>query len=200
MALVPASKWTAGASGGLNPGSSTGGAGSSPWYQAAATISTLDVQALGGYATLQGLAPASAAWPVANTAIFVPFSTQVAITVQRIGWINGAAVSGNVDAGIYNEDGTRIASIGSTAQAGTSVVQSVAIGPSALAVGSYYIGLAVDNVTATIMQSNPSIAGILRAIGVQAAVTSFPLPATATFANPAATALPMVAVSMQTFL
>lgn len=201
MTLVPPASSGASAGASLNPGSSrnTGGSGGVS-FQAAGSIATSDPQAMAGWGIVAQIGASSTAWPVASTAIFIPFSVQVATTIARIGWGNGITISGNVDAGLYNEDGTQIAHIGSTAQAGASAVQSVAIGPSALAVGSYYMALAVDNITATIQTVSPSLTAILRTLGVQAQTSAFPLPATATFANPAAAYLPSMAISQQTFI
>src|SRR5688500_5012668 len=62
---------------------------------------------------------ASAAWPSANLALYVPILIPERITVDRFFSHNGAAVGDNLDLGLYTEDGTRVVSTGSTAQSGT---------------------------------------------------------------------------------
>lgn len=139
----------------------------------------------------------SAVWPTANLAIFVPFTVSAPYAIQRIGWMNGAAVSGNVDAGVYAVDGTKLASLGATAQSGTNAVQSAALSLT-LAPGKYYMALVVDNITGTIQRQNPSLQN-LRFAGVLEMAAAYPLPATATFATPANANIPSVCIMNRSF-
>jgi len=152
---------------------------------------------MAGYAAVQLLTWSSTTWPVASAAILLPFSIQSALTVQRCAWSNGAAVSGNVDCGIYNEDGTRVVSLGSTAQAGVNSVQTATLSASLVA-GSYFMALALDNTTGTILATAPASASIGRCVGIQWATTFFPLGATATFANPTNAYIPQFCLGLQT--
>lgn len=139
----------------------------------------------------------SAVWPSANRALFFPFYLGARMTATKIAWINGAAVSGNCDAGIYDLAGTRLVSSGSTAQAGTSAIQTVDITDTILSPGTYYMALAVDNTTAAFMRVGPN-ALLLAGAGVAQMATAFPLPDPATLAVVAAAYLPYMGVSFRT--
>lgn len=96
-------------------------------------------------------ATASATWPSANLAIFVPFALAASYLVKSLWWANGTAVAGNVDCGIYSLGGALLVNAGSTVQAGTSAIQSVTLGtPILLTPGPYYMALACSSSSATI--------------------------------------------------
>src|SRR5579872_5172234 len=88
---------------------------------------------------------ASATWPTANLAIFVPFYVAKTIVVKNMFSVNGSAVSGNIDVGIYDIGGNKIISKGSTAQANTSGIQPFSITATELGAGIYYMAIAMDN-------------------------------------------------------
>jgi len=141
---------------------------------------------------------ASAVWPSANLALFFPFTVTgraaerpVAITGFIL--MNGAAVSGNVDIGIYDALGNRLASVGSTAQAGTTAPQRISLSvPLQLRPGRYYLAIAIDNGTGATVSSAPS-AQALRGAGVRSRAASFPLPASvATWVGTATAYVPWV--------
>lgn len=128
-----------------------------------------------------GVCPAfaSAAWPSANRALLYPVSLDAPFTAARMFWVNGGTVSGNVDAGLYDASGHRLGSTGSTAQAGTSALQSAALTASVgLAPGTYYLALAVNNTTATFYRTVISFSTFTWA----GAASAFALPATVTLA------------------
>src|SRR5689334_23396390 len=77
--------------------------------------------------SIAGLSVGSAVWPTANLAIYCPFRIGTSRLARKLYWVNGAAVSGNVDCGIYDVAGRKLVSAGSTAQTGTTAVQSVDI-------------------------------------------------------------------------
>ena len=58
---------------------------------------------------------ALAAYPAANVAIFVPMEILQRAIVYEVFWETGSAPTGNIDIGIYDRAGTRLASLGSTA-------------------------------------------------------------------------------------
>lgn len=131
-----------------------------------------------------GIAAASVTWATANQARYIPVSFPWAYSVKRVFWVNGATVTGNMDFGIYNPDGTRIYSTGSTAQTGNaSIPQFVTPTAFVLPPGDYYFaqncsgtaGAAWGNAVAA---EGQQFAGIL-----QQAVGSVALPAAATFAS-----------------
>lgn len=153
----------------------------------------------GGVAAAGFSSVASAAYPTANKAIYVPFRLSAPIVAVKLFSHNGATVSGNIDVGIYDEQGTRLVSSGSIAQAGTSVLQEFDIADTSLSPGLFYLAVALDNTTATLFRSTPS-AIFLRCNGVAEQTSAFALPATATFAAMSSAYLPFVGLSARTLL
>ncbi len=143
--------------------------------------------------------PASIVWPTANKAIYVPFTLNVAETALKLFCGNGAVVSGNVDVGVYTAAGARVISSGSTAQSGTSVLQVFDTADTLLVPGYYYFAMAVDNITAEVLNSNPATFA-LPTWGVKQEAAAFPLPATATFATMTSNYLPFMGISLVTSL
>lgn len=142
-------------------------------------------------------ADASATWPTANLAVFVPFYARVGITPQSAYWMNGSAVSGNVDCGIYDLAGNRLASTGSTAQSGTSTPQSAALTSFPyLAPGQYFMALALDNTTGTIDRYSLAAFPTQQMFGMQQATSAFALPSTVTLGNPANAYIPVFGIGM----
>jgi hypothetical protein len=135
---------------------------------------------------LYGIAntPASANYVTVNLALFVPFWVPETVTITKLGWMNGSAVAGNIDVGIYSEAAARLVSTGSTAQSGTSRLQVVDTGDITLARGRYYMAMATDTSGATqkVFAATPA-AGICQAFGILQMATAFPLPDPATFAK-----------------
>lgn len=150
------------------------------------------------YRAIAGTSPStSTVWPAANRAVYIPFSLAYSYTVRRVFWSNGAVVSGNVDAGVYSRTGTRLASCGSTAQAGTTDIQYSAslASPLTLAAGDYFFGLAYSSATATCLSSTQVTAANGRGMGLYQQAAAFALPATATFAAWASTVYPMCGIT-----
>lgn len=127
---------------------------------------------------------ASAVWPTANKAFFFPFTVTGRASERPIAYsgailMNGAAVSGNVDVGIYDALGNRIASVGSTAQAGTTAPQRINFSaPVQLRPGRYYLAVALSNGVGAFVRSAPG-AQVARGAGVRELTSAFPLPADA---------------------
>lgn len=149
--------------------------------------------------TQQLIAAASATWPATDLAIYYPFRLGAPLTITLLWCWNGTAVSGNVDIGVYAADGTRIVSAGTTAQAGTSALQSFNVTDTVIGPGDYYMALAFDNTTATVFRMNPA-ARILQGSGMLQQATAFALPATATFAQSTNAFLPICGLSTRSFL
>lgn len=160
-------------------------------------LSTYSRESLGFQLSAMSLSTSvSAAWPSSNLAIYIPFTVYETITITKLSILNGSAVSGNFDIGIYDAGGARLVSSGSTAQSGTSAIQTVDITDKVLAPGLYYLALAFDNTTGTI--ENVGVTAIdAEALGVTQQASAFPLPSTATFAAFAQTIVPMVAAHQQ---
>ncbi len=167
-------------------------------------ISSFSINALGDkFASLGNEMnnQASTAWPSANLAIYVPFYLTSPFTIQQLFWLNGAAVSGNVDMGVFDRRGTKLVSTGSTLQAGTTSMQSVTLGtPLTLGVGLFFLGMAVDNIAAAIFGVPAGNIGFTVAVGVYQQATAFPLPARATFATPTFDFVPSMAITSRSFI
>lgn len=128
--------------------------------------------------------PGSMAWPVAKKVIYCPVWLAAPTTAVKLLWINGTVASGNVDCGIYDSAAglpvNRLVNSGSTAQSGTSVVQSVDSTDTFLAPGLYFLALTMDNITGTIFRCTSSAAFLKVPGWCEETTGSFGLPATAT--------------------
>ena len=133
------------------------------------------------------------AYPTANRALFYPVTVQRPVIAQQMGVIVGTQ-SGNIDVGIYDENGVRLVSSGSTV-VGAAGVQTFDITDTPLAPGVYYLAMAVSNTTATFNRSAGLIVGALRGAGVRQMDTALPLPSTATFATIASNFVPLLVAS-----
>lgn len=160
------------------------------------TISAGSVDASVG-TQLTAYSAAGAVWPAANRAIYIPFTVANIFTAQTMGLANGNAVSGNVDVGIYDGQGHRLVSAGSTAQAGTSVIQAFDIADTILLPGLYYLAVALDNGTGKTMACMDALPNP-RAYGILSQSTAFALPASATFAAAQDAYIPLVTVNNRT--
>lgn len=134
---------------------------------------------------------ASAVWPSANRAIFIPFEVEHPYLVTQMYTFNGTAAAGNIDLGVYSEDGTRIVSTGSTAQSGTTTYQIVDVTDTMIGRGCFYMALALSSASGTNSRftSATTITGL--ASGMMIQDTAFALPATATFAATTSTYFPV---------
>ena len=143
---------------------------------------TDDVSAVIAYTGGNG---ATSAW-TANLAVFVPVRLTQRHTYIKAFWVNGSAVAGNVDVGIYTLSGTtltRVVASTAEAQATINVLQvattftTTTIGP-----GVYYLALSSTSTTSQFWRGGTqSITGNAIAGAFQVATAS-PLPTTATTA------------------
>jgi len=144
--------------------------------------------------------PASATWPTANLAIFVPFMLYEQFIAVKMAIYNGAAVAtDNADAGIYLPNGTKVVSSGSLATAGANAIQELDITDTTLAPGLYYMALALAGITGAIFATAPSFEHC-RSSGIFTMAAAFPLPATATFAGMTVSYLPLFGVSQRSLI
>jgi hypothetical protein len=99
-----------------------------------------------------GIAAASAAWPTANVALYLPVYIRAPVVVKQIWWENGSTVTGSTsaDMAIYNEAGERLVETGVVTQATVDVPQVTNITDLPLAPGRYWLGLVLSNNTSTI--------------------------------------------------
>jgi len=139
--------------------------------------------------TLQAL------WPTANLAIFVPFTLSEMVVIKRIIVLIGARTGGNIDVGLYDANGNRLVSSGSTLLGTASRAQFFDIADIQLNAGRYYMAEAESAETPylgyTVDIGWPSM------LGVREMAAAFPLPATATFTdNVASSFFPVLAVTL----
>jgi hypothetical protein len=134
-------------------------------------------------------------WPLANLAIFIPFEIFTPSVALKMRTLNGGTVNGNIDVGIYNEDGTRLVSMGSTVQAGISSWQEFDIADTTLGIGIYYMAVAMDNILGKLRYSGYSFSLLPSITGMAQMAAAFALPATVTFATCAYNYIPMMAVT-----
>lgn len=162
-------------------------------------ITTWSYQSLGVQIAQCGIvAPSAGAWPAIGLVIFVPFWVPEPFLATKMFWGVGAA-AGNIDAGIYNTDQTRVLSCGTTAAAGSSVLQSVDITDTTLARGTYYLAMVCDTVTTlTVSKSSAANSGIPQGLGLlQQASVTLPLStgaSPATFAKYTQAYIPLIGV------
>jgi hypothetical protein len=162
------------------------------------SIATSSPEALGDNFPLGAAFAVSNAWPTSNLAIYIPVEIYEPVTIVKMSVNNGSAVSGNIDVGIYDAGGKRLVSKGSTAQAGTSAIQTFDITDTLLLPGLYYMAVALDNTTGTLAGWNSMTSPEQKMVGLYEQGTAFPLPATATFATFTQTAqLPLVSMSQK---
>lgn len=143
---------------------------------------------------------ASAAWPSGSLAIFVPFYLNSYMSVGGVYWVNGAAVNGQIDCGVYDANGNRVFSIGSVLQSGTSAMQETVISPAVhLAPGLYYMALSAANAAATFRASSGAMAtGTMgKVLGMAQAAASFPLPAAPTLISAGQDYIPLFGITSE---
>lgn len=140
------------------------------------------------------------AWPTASRAIFTPFEIYVPQSFTGIAIYNGATASGNMDVGVYDLLGNRLASSGSTAQTGITVFQIIPFTATVtLSPAVYMMAIAIDNITATIRATAPPIQWC-EVKGLRQMASAFPLPSTATYAIPATALVPYISLMTGTVL
>lgn len=144
-----------------------------------ATISPWSLSSIGAsIRAMGGAAPASAAWPLANLALLIPFGVDEPVNIQKVWYQTGTLTGGNLDIGVYDEAFARKFSSGATARAGASILTYVDTTDYTLAPGRYYLAMSADG-TATYF-AWAGAAGLCAALGVLEATASYPLPATIT--------------------
>lgn len=168
-------------------------------------ITSISPEALGLYGrTTLSSGIASALWPIANLALLFPFQIGQPYTVATLGLATGSPVaSSNVDVGIYSapDDGssslTRIISTGSQPEGTANTWQSIAVTPTVLQPGRYYMALALDNNIAAVSQKTAAAIMTLASSGMAQALSAFPLPNPLTISVMAQAMFPMFGASQK---
>jgi hypothetical protein len=163
------------------------------------SVATWDLEALGAQwlaYTDTVVEPASATWPTANKALYIPFALSEPATVTRCWVVNGGTASGNLDIGVYDADGVLLVSSGATAQAGTSAIQAVNVTDTLLGRGLFFLGLSHSSAAGTYARiTTPSVTAS-RAAGVLEQTSAHPLPAVAAFVAVSTTYLPLCGLTL----
>jgi len=126
------------------------------------------------------LTPSGAAWPTANLAIYVPILVRSRVTIKKLWYSNYTTATGNYDIGLYDSAGVALARKGSTAKSADGVAVVWDCTDTVISSGIYYMALACSNNTDDFGRLTAA-APYMAALGCFSE-SSFPLPATATFA------------------
>lgn len=138
------------------------------------------------------------AWPSSNLAIFIPFRVATPYVAAQMFWWNGATVGTNgVDVGVYDSQGNRLVSSGSTTTSGASGIQIVDVTDTLLQQGLYYMAMAMNGTT-DVIQRSAATANNCAAMGVLSQVTAFALPSTATMIRTTTAYIPLLGISSST--
>jgi hypothetical protein len=123
----------------------------------------------------------SGTWPANDLALFYPFTLyDWATAYQLLFWV-GATSSGNIDVGIYDSQGHRIVSSGSTAMSATvNTVQELNIADTVLPPGDYFIGVVCSTTAGTVFRALSTDEVALPNYPVYEQASALPLPSTAT--------------------
>ena len=143
---------------------------------------------------------ASATWPLANLAIFIPFTLMSQITVLEMFTMNGATSSSGFDVGVYTSDGTLIVSTASTTQSTTTSVQVCSVSTkliTSFGPGNFYMAMSVNSASATYYRVGPSAAIFSSMFGMATMTAAFPLPTTATLASISTAFIPVIGLSQR---
>lgn len=128
-------------------------------------------------------ATAGGVWNTANTAQYIPILVPEFCTVYQLG-TEVTAQAGNLDLGIYTEDGTRLVSAGSTAVGGVGI-QAVNVTDTNLSPALYYLAMNCSDATTAAFKRIAPDGTTLRAHGgCSQAVGATALPNPATLASP----------------
>jgi hypothetical protein len=124
-----------------------------------------------------------AAWPTANLLIYVPVRLKVSALVRKLWYSSDSgAGTGNLQIGIYNRVGTRLATSGTVAKTAVTTAVWVDITDTALKPDLYYIGIQASNNTDFYNRVTSGLT-FLAALGVRSSAMTtggFGLPADAT--------------------
>ena len=199
-----------GGGGGGGSGGGVGGAGLGvstrlsliPNFENPRVLGPSSYTALGEVLAGTGVTRASATWPTANLAIFYPFFVTKTDIIRKLYIFNGATASGNVDIGVYRDDGStadRVTSNGGSAQTGTSILQELTCQQLDIPPGLYYLAVAFDNITATTTRYALGIYD-WKACGVAQMASAYPLPKLATLAAVANDYLPFAGIGFRSLV
>lgn len=165
-----------------------------PTIQIASQESVGRILTAGGYGT-------SAGWPANNRALFFPIDLVEAFLVAEAFAVFGASPVGNVDFGLYDAAGNRLASTGSTAVTATTDLQAAALAYNLLpGQDAVYFAMACSSTATLVYRANGFTAVHLTGLGCREMAAAFPLPDPVTFADISSAYLPAAGISKRTLL
>lgn len=160
-----------------------------PCYITTGTLNSLGVP-IASYG--QGI-PVSTAWQSANNAELIPFTVVGPRTCVAVGWFAGAATATYFDLGIYDRNGTRLASLGATYQSSTQQwSRHLLPTPITLATGCYFMALAIPNTGPQVWAYQLTQGPLMKSLGKWSSPSSYPLPAQATLGLPPQDYIPII--------
>lgn len=153
-----------------------------------------------GLALMNTNTPSAANVVDQNQAYYVPFHIfDRAYVAKQMFASTGTTGTGHFDLGIYDSQGNRLVSSGSTAHGATTGLQMVNITDTTLQPGQYWMAFVSDSATDTFTRATPSFQAV-RGLFIRTQASAFTLPDPATFAIPTViTGLPMFGLTNRTF-
>jgi hypothetical protein len=142
-----------------------------------------------------GAVTPAAATATANLAMYTPINLPFDYPVNRVYWGNGSSLSANMAMGIFDMNGRRIYTTGSTAMSGASTLQFVTPGTTfVLPAGGYYLALSCDGTTNRLSAVAPAV-NRLQELGCLQQTSNFALADPATFATPTVALYPIIGIT-----
>jgi hypothetical protein len=159
------------------------------------TISTIHALDVSGEVFQYTATPGSNAYPLANLALYIPFSVSEAVTAFE-GWVvTGTVAGGNFDIGVYSAAGSRLTSSGSTARTASAVNNTTAMTNLVLQPGTrYYMAFSAD-ATSNYFAATEA-AGLRECQGVLESTTSFVLPSSPTLSRTTRAYIPLFGLNL----
>lgn len=165
-----------------------------PTIQIGSQESVGRILAAAGYGTSGG-------WPANNRALFFPIDLVEPFPVVEAFAIFGASPTGNVDFGLYDAAGNRLASTGSIAVTATTDLQAAALAYNLIpSQDAAYFAMACSSTATLVYRANGFTAVHLNAQGIREMTSAFPLPDPVTFADVSSAYLPAAGISKRTLL
>lgn len=125
----------------------------------------------------QGMVPVSAAYVSANLRFYYPFTLWRGETLNKFWWANGGTVgTNNLQCAVYRDDLTLVLAGTSTLSATANVVQEDDVADTYLAPGHYYMSIACNGTTATLMRGSVATASIAQMMGFFSQASAFSPP------------------------
>jgi len=126
---------------------------------------------------------ASAIWPVAAQALFLPFTIYTSMTIVQFSCVNGLAVAGNFDIGVYDINGRLKIATGATAQVGADNLQWTPVAATTIGSGKYYLAMSCSGIVGQYYRVTAAANGVTSTWGMAQMAAAHPLPAIATLAT-----------------